>query len=103
MLEAGEGDEHGPLALGAVADDDRDVAGRVVEQRQHPYVLQQALRRVDQHEVDVLLGGEAREIGPGRHRGEGRDPADHPLLAERIAGLSQPFGRSEQLVRSRDG
>ena len=46
---------------------DRDVAGRPVEQSQHPRVLEQAVGRIDQEQVDIVLG---RQPGRVSSRGE---------------------------------
>ena len=53
-------------------DDDADVAGGGVQQREQTGILEQAGGRVDQRQVDLLLQGEPREIDAGRDRREGR-------------------------------
>ena len=52
------------------SDDDADVAGRVLEQREHAGVLEQPVGCVGEQEVDVLLGGEAPEVDARRQREE---------------------------------
>ena len=49
------------------ADDDPDVARRLVEQREKTRVLEQPVGRVDEEEIGVLLAGEPRDVDPRRH------------------------------------
>ena len=71
VLGAGERDDD-RVAASLAVHEDGDVARCVVEQAQQPWVLEQAIGRVDDEELGILLAREPREIGARRERGERR-------------------------------
>ena len=111
VLGPDERHEHRPGAS-LVADNHRDVARRAREQLGDHRVTQKIRRRVDEHEVDVLLGSEADEVacrlgGDEARRSHPQTPPQErgALLAKRSvrrlkcvggvdeAGEDQLFGR----------
>ena len=66
MLGPRERDEHRAGAADRAADDDADVARRLLEEGQDPGILEQPVRCVDEQEVDVVLGREARQVDARR-------------------------------------
>ncbi len=57
-----KGTSTGPRSAAPVAHENGHVAGRLVEQREQPRVLEEAVGGVDEQQVRVLLGREPREV-----------------------------------------
>ena len=72
VLGTGKRHEDRPRARRLVPDHDTDVARCLVEQREHPGVLEQAIRCIHQEEVDVVLAREPRHVHAGGDRREDR-------------------------------
>ena len=72
----------------------------VLEQREQPGVLEDAARRVDEHEVDVLLGGQPGEVGAGRDGGEHRGAGGRAAACSARRGRA-PGARARRAPRHR--
>ena len=85
----------------AASDHDGHVAGRLLQQRGELLIVQKAARPVEQHEVDVLLGGDPDEVVRRRGRDERRRPRRDRAGEERRAALfERGKGRRELAGRA---
>ena len=103
VLGPREGHEHGTRARRLVPDDDADVARRLIEQREHARVLEQAVRRVDEEEIDVVLACEPCHVHTRGDRREHCGPCLDAVRDETGAELVRERGGHSELVRGRGG
>ena len=103
MLGTRERHEDRPRARRLVPDHDADVARRLVEQREHPRVLEQAVRRVDEEKVDVVLAREPGHVHAGRDRREHRGACLDAVRDQPRAEVVRKRGGGAELARRRDG
>ena len=103
VLRPSERDEHRSLGRRVSRDEERHVAGRLLEQGREllvgSAVVEELVRGLGEEEVDVELGREAGELVTRRRRRERGGASDDPLRLESGAALLEPGRRRRKLDR----
>ena len=103
VLRPSERDEHRSLGRRVPRDEERHVAGRLLEQGREllvgSAVVEELVRGLGEEEVDVELGREPSELLTRRRRRERGRAGDDPLRLESGAALLEPGRRRRKLGR----
>ncbi len=95
----GAGERHEDVLLGAVAGGQHaDVARRAREQCRDDLVLDQRGRRVDENEIDVLLGSEPYEVAAGVGRAERGSARGEPAREQALPRLVEEGGCGSEVA-----